>query len=125
MQGLIDHPARPLGDRGVAAMVAIMERLRTAEHEARSTRLRLAHELGFDARHPSEVKVGDTIRTPSGQWFEVCSLRYVNPENGTAPFWRFNFADAEGAYEIDDWSDDAPISPRSVLVALPEGQEPF
>lgn len=127
MQGLISHPDRPLNDRSMRAFVAILERLREDEARARTTRLRLASELGFDARHPSDVKVGDVIRVPSGNWFQVVEKgRYSYIDPSVTPYWKFTFADGEGSYEIDDWSEDAPISPHSVLVASPdESNEPF
>lgn len=116
---LIDHPDRPLSRRDIGAWIAILERLRRAEAEARATRLRIAHELGFDARHPSEVKAGDTIRV-NDAWYEVVSRTKVNPETGMPSYWHFYFGEGEGYYDVDDWSDDAPISPVSVIVAVPE-----
>ena len=122
--------ARPHDDmsaRTFQAWVNILKRHRDMEYEARSLRLRVAHEVGFDVRPPAEVKPGDRIR-PSihGGWYEVRDRFRHQPEDpSVVPYWRFWFDPAERAHwDVADVSEDNPVS-ALVVVAIPDDGEPF
>lgn len=115
-----------MGERDIAAWVRILELEREAEEAARSRRLRIAHELGFDARHPRDVKVGDTIRTKPNCWHKVVEATRIRRVHEDGAYWLFRFNPAEAApMTVEDISEDHPVGPVSVLVASPEPSSVF
>ena len=113
-----------MSDRQFQAWVNLLYQHHNAEQLARRLRLRLAGELGFDLRRPSDIKVGDTIR-PSlyGSWHEVVRIERGHPEEGPAAYTRFYFEPGECLPWIvyDETENDPGL--RGVVVAMP--QEPF
>jgi hypothetical protein len=134
---LTDRPDVRLSNRDIGRWVNILNGLVEDEQRIRNRRRSIAHELGFDVKHPLDVKVGDTIRTGGGDWYEVCSVRTVDEYGNTVVddnegycgrhrLRRFSFGDANGAYSVELDSEEYPIMPNSVIVAVPEdSEEPF
>jgi hypothetical protein len=113
-------------DRQYQALLHILEGHHKAEDHQRRLRLRLAHEIGFDAKHPNDVKVGDRIRVKAAfSWFEVERIdRYE--EDGRV-YRRFHFPGQEGYWEVEIPSEAWPCEePPYIAVLLPElDGEPF
>lgn len=111
--------------RDMQAWLHILEGHHKAEDHQRRLRLRLAHELGFDAKHPAAIEKGDRIRvTASWTWHEVESIEPYEEDGRT--YRRFHFPDAEGYWEVEVPSDEWPEpEPPYIAVALPENGEPF
>jgi hypothetical protein len=127
---LTDRPDVRLSNRDIGRWVNILNGLVEDEQRIRNRRSSIAHELGFDVKHPMKVEPGDVIRTYSGDWHEVVTAGTIHPDtlDGTSrrQYRRFFFGHAEGHFDVELDSEEYPIMPNSVIVAVPEdSEEPF